>query len=200
MEALQAVATTLADALRETPQKGQNGELAPHYLCLAQLAKYEHVKVDLNAPEYSQALARLNELESERGKVDFTLKDLNGNSWTRSALKGKVVLVNFWATWCPPCRKEMPDLQLLSKKFKDQGLVILSISDEDETKVRPFIKEHGYDYPILLDPGRKVNESYKIDGIPKSFIYNRQGKLVAQSIDMRTMPQFLKLLAQAGIK
>ncbi len=94
----------------------------------------------------------------------------------------------------------MPDLDELYKRFKDQGLLVLAISDEDMGKVRPFIADHKVSYPILLDPGRKVNELFQIEGIPRTFVYDRDGKLVAQSIDMRTQKQFLEMLAQAGIK
>jgi len=106
--------------------------------------------------------------------------------------------VNFWATWCPPCRKEMPDLQALHERFGDQ-LAILAISDEDADKVKPFLAGRNVTYPILLDPGRKVNELFRIEGIPKSFVYDRLGKLVAQAIDMRTRKQFLEMLGKAGL-
>ncbi len=115
-------------------------------------------------------------------------------------LKGKVVLVNFWATWCPPCRKEMPDLNTLYQRFKDQGFVILAISDEEADKIKPFVAEPKISYPILLDPGRKVNGLFQVQGIPKSFVFDRGGKLVAQSIDMRTQKQFLEMLGQAGLQ
>jgi peroxiredoxin len=130
---------------------------------------------------------------------DFTLTDLQGTPWHLRDLKGKVVLVNFWATWCPPCRKEMPDLQALYDKYRHQGFLVLSISDEDAAKVQPFIRERNITYPVLLDPGRKVNETFQVEGIPKSFVYNREGKLAAQSIDMRTRSQFEEMLAQAGL-
>jgi peroxiredoxin len=94
----------------------------------------------------------------------------------------------------------MPDLEALYKRFKDQGLVILSISDEDVNKVRPFVAQMNVTYPVLLDPGRKINELFQIYGIPKTFVYNRAGKLVTQSIDMRTRQQFLGMLKQAGIQ
>jgi peroxiredoxin len=110
------------------------------------------------------------------------------------------VLVNFWATWCPPCRKEMPDLEALYNRFKGDGLVVLAISDEDAAKVRPFIAERQVTYPILLDPGRKVSDLFQVEGIPKTFVYDREGKLVAQSIDMRTRKQFLRMLAETGLR
>jgi peroxiredoxin len=94
----------------------------------------------------------------------------------------------------------MPDLEALYRWFSPRGLVILAISDEDAAKVKPFITEHQISYTILLDPGRKVNEMFQVEGIPKSFVYDREGKLVAQAIDMRTQRQFLAMLAQAGLE
>jgi peroxiredoxin len=75
--------------------------------------------------------------------------------------------------------------------------VVLAISGEDADKVTQFVYQYKSSYPILLDPGRKVNTEYDINGIPKSFVYDREGKLVAQAIDMRTKRQFLEMLAQA---
>jgi len=204
-DTLQEVTATLARALREQPLPAQkNGDPAEAYMELAELARYEHVQTAplsaSNTPQLAAALAKLEVEDQHRQQADFTLTDLQGKSWTLKELRGKVVLVNFWATWCPPCRKEMPDLDALYKKFKDQGLVILAISDEEATKVTPFIAERKISYPILLDPGRKVNELFELHGIPKSFVYDRDGKLVAQSIDMRTQKQFLELLGQAGLK
>ena len=199
-DTLQEVATTLADTLRQQPQPDENGQPAAPYVELATLVRYENVQTTLNAPQLTAAMAKLEADDAVRQKADFTLIDLTGKSWTLSALKGKVVLVNFWATWCPPCRKEMPDLQALYERFNDQGFVILSISDEEIDKVQPFITERHITYPVMLDPGRKVNELFQVEGIPKSFIYDRDGKLVAQSIDMRTQHQFLEMLKQAGLQ
>jgi peroxiredoxin len=192
---LQEVATTLAAALEERPAKSSTP-----YTILAQLARYEHVRVTLRAPLYEAALAELEAADQRRRSADFTLPDLEGRSWTLSALRGKVVLVNFWATWCPPCRKEMPDLEALYNEFKDRGLVVLAISDDDPVKVRSFIAEHGFTYPVLLDSKHEVNQRFEMEGIPKTFIYDRAGRLIAQAIDMRTRKQFLDLLAEAGLK
>src|SRR5579864_1220933 len=194
-DTLQEVATTLESAIRK-----QNPKEEDPYLELASLVRYEHVNVSLDSPKFSAAMSKLEEQDRNREKANFTLTDLSGKNWTLKDLRGKVVLLNFWATWCPPCRKEMPDLETLYRRFEPQGLVILGVSDEEAAKVKPFIEQQGITYPVLLDPGRKVNELFHIQGIPKTFVYDREGKIVAQSIDMRTQKQFLEMLAQAGLK
>jgi len=213
-DTLQEVATTLAEALREQPvpwAKAEGTTAGPPsdermpaypYLELATLVRYEHVEVapDLaNQEQVQAAMARLEAEDRKREHPEFTLKDLSGKSWTFSGLRGKVVLVNFWATWCPPCRKEMPDLETLFQRFASKGFVVLGISDEEEVKVEPFIRERRISFPVLLDPGRKANGMFVVEGIPKSFVYDREGKLVAQSIDMRTQKQFLEMLSKAGL-
>ena len=200
-DTLQEVANTLAAALHEQPPLlGKKGEPDSLYLELASLVRYEHVQVAVNAPRFAVAMAKLEADDAKRQQADFALTDLQGKTWNLKDLRSKVVLLNFWATWCPPCRKEMPDLEALYLRFKDQGFVVLAISDEDAAKVSPFLTERNITYPVLLDPGRKVNEEFQIEGIPKSFVYDRGGKLVAQSIDMRTQRQFLEMLAQAGLQ
>jgi peroxiredoxin len=198
---LQAVADTLTQALVQTPPSpGKDGGPAAVYTELARLVRYEHVTTTMSSPQYTQATAALVATEAAIQKADFTLKDLQGRTWTLSELRGKVVLVNFWATWCPPCRKEMPDLDALSQRFASQGLVVLSISDENPATVTKYLLQHTFDYPILIDTERKVGDAFHIEGIPQSFVFNRQGKLVAQSIDMRTQNQFLQMLAAADLK
>jgi peroxiredoxin len=198
---LQEVAVTLAQAVkRNPPPPDKSGAPAGPYVQLAELIRYEHVKVSLDDPQLKAAFAKLDENDKLRQNANFTLNDLNGKSWTLKDLRGSVVLVNFWATWCPPCRKEMPDLDALHRRFHKQGLVILSMSSEEEAKVRSFLADKHYEYSILLDPGEKVNQAFAIEGIPKSFLYDREGKLVAQAIDMRTMNQFLGMLREAGLK
>jgi peroxiredoxin len=198
-DTLQEVGTTLATALSEQPQPSEKGQPAGPYIELAQLVRYEHVRAVSDDPQFTAALSKLEADDKSRQNADFTLTDVHGRPWTLKSLQGKVVLVNFWATWCPPCRKEMPDLETLYKRFKDEGLVVLAISDEDAGKVSPFLAKTDVTYPVLLDPGRKVNELFQIEGIPKSFVYDRGGKLVSQAIDMRTRKQFLEMLGHAGL-
>lgn len=218
---LQEVATTLAQTLQEHPlswpapkaaagadkpgSAASSPQSAPReparpYIELASLVRYEHVEASLADEQYRAAVAHLEAVDRQREHAELALKDLNGKTWTLSDLRGKVVLVNFWATWCPPCRKEMPDLERLYERFGPQGLVILGISDEELSKVEPFIRVRKVTFPILLDPDRKVNETFVVEGIPKSFVYDRDGKLVAQSIDMRTERQFLEMLSKAGLQ
>ncbi len=199
-DTLQEVATTLAQALKEQPPAPAKGGPDMAYVTLAQLVRYEHVRVSSDSPQFAAAMAKLEADDQRRQSANFILTDLTGKSWSLRDLRGKVVLVNFWATWCPPCRKEMPDLEALYRRFSPRGLVILAISDEDAAKVQPFVTEHRFSYPILLDPGRKVNETFQVEGIPKSFVYDREGRLTAQAIDMRTQRQFLAMLAQAGLE
>src|SRR5208282_725914 len=204
----------------EAGSKAAAREPAYPYIELASLVRYEHVEVPLNEvplhdvspndaspndnhnndEQFRAAMARLEEDDRKREHPQFTLQDLSGKTWTFAELRGKVVLVNFWATWCPPCRKEMPDLETLYERFSSKGLVVLGVSDEEAAKVEPFIRERKISFPVLLDPGRKVNEMFVVEGIPKSFVYDREGKLVAQSIDMRTQQQFLEMLAKAGLE
>jgi len=199
-ETLEEVTTTLAQALREQPPAAKPGAPDDLYIELASLVRYEHMQAESDSPQFREAMARLEADDAKREMADFTLTDLEGKRWHLRDLRGKVVLVNFWATWCPPCRKEMPDLQALYDKYKGEGLVVLSISDEETAKVTPFIAERKITYPVLLDPGRKANKAFVVEGIPKSFVYNRESKLVAQSIDMRTRSQFQAMLAQAGLE
>lgn len=192
---LQAVTTALEQAMVEQKPTSQ----AP-YLELASLVRYEHMNASVDSPQFTAAMKQLVDEDQARNSVNFTLTDLNGEPWTLKDLKGKVVMLNFWATWCPPCRKEMPDLQNLYQQFETQDFVILGISDDEPDKVRAFVQKQGTTYPVLLDTGSKVNHLLHVQGIPKTFVYDRQGKLVSQSIDMRTKTQFLTMLGAAGLK
>jgi peroxiredoxin len=84
--------------------------------------------------------------------------------------------------------------------FEKKGLVILAVSDEDRETVAGFLEKQHYTFPVLLDPGRRTHDAFSVEGIPKSFIFDAEGRLVAQAIDMRTERQFLDLLKQAGLE
>jgi peroxiredoxin len=194
------VAATLAGALREKAAAGASAkDLEDPLSTLAQLSKYEEVPVQLEIPGYAEAVRELDRVDRQRAAAEFSLKDLTGKQWSLKSLRGKVVMVNFWATWCPPCRKEMPDLEVLHRGLGKQGLVVLALSDEDEAKVRPFIAENGYSFPVLLDQGGAASKAFAVQGIPKTFLFDRKGRLVAQANDMRTKGQFEQMLKKAGL-
>jgi peroxiredoxin len=200
-DTLQEVTTTLEAVLRESPPAPRkNGDPDYAYSELASLVRYEHMKTTLDDPQYTAAIAKLEAQDRQIENANFELKDVSGKTWSLKSMKGKVVLVNFWATWCPPCRKEMPDLQALSDEFGKQGLVVLGLTDEESSVVKNFLSHQSYNYPILLDSDRAAAKQFGIEGIPKSYVYDRSGKLVAQSIDMRTRAQFKAMLAEAGLK
>ena len=108
---------------------------------------------------------------------DFTLASLDGEQWSLSLLRGQVVLLNFWASWCEPCHRELPQLQQLRERHYDDGLVVLGVSDEDPGKARPYLEEHGISYPSLHDRDGSAMRSYQINAIPTSLIIGRDGRL-----------------------
>jgi thiol-disulfide isomerase/thioredoxin len=198
--ALQAVADALSKALAATPFRTRGGEVPQPYMDLARLARYEHVTVSLDDPLYKKANDILAADEADIAKADFTLEDLNGKKWTLSELRGKIVLVNFWATWCPPCRAEMPSLDDIYAHYQNDGLVILSITDENPSTVNSFLQGKNYHPPVLIDSDRVVNNEFHVEGIPQTFVFDRDGKLTGIAIDQSTQQQFFALLTQAGLK
>ena len=200
-ETLETVAQTLALALKENPIPAKSADAPPAspYTELAKLIRYEHVNVTLDDPQMAKADALLVANDADIQKADFTLMNLKGKKVKLSDLRGKIVMVNFWATWCPPCRKEMGDLDLIQTHFESQGLVILSITDEDMFKVGTYLNGHNYHPQVLIDSEHKAAKAFHINSLPRSFVFDRDGKLVAQSIDMRTQHQFLMMLSQAGL-
>ncbi|HEY4355398.1 MAG TPA: TlpA disulfide reductase family protein [Acidobacteriaceae bacterium] len=199
-ENLQAVTTTLAQALTETPQPAEKGKPAEPYVELASLVRYEGMTADIDAPQFKKAAEALAAEDAEVAKADFTLYDIHNKKQTLSKLRGKIVVVNFWATWCPPCRKELPDLNAIEAHYASQGLEVLAITDEELIKVNTMFGNSKPAFDILFDPGRKVENEFHVEGIPRTFVFDRDGKLVAESMDMRTQRQFLLMLQKAGLK
>ena len=114
---------------------------------------------------------------------DFTLSTVEGESYTLSALQGKVVFLNFWATWCGPCREEMPSMEALYQRFKDQGLEILAVNImEGPDEVLDFMHIFNLSFPAPLDKDGNLAAAYGIRGIPTSFLINREGKIVMRLV------------------
>lgn len=107
---------------------------------------------------------------------DFTLQTLDGRTVSLADLRGRPVVVNFWASWCPPCRAEMPLLQAAYEKYQDQGIELLAVNlDESPVAIRTFTEPLGLTFPILLDQGARVTAQYKIIPLPTTFFIGRDG-------------------------
>ena len=116
----------------------------------------------------------------------FALKGLDGESVNLAGARGKVVLLNFWATWCGPCRMEVPDLVALQKKYKDRLQVIgLIIDDTDEDAIRAFAKRYGINYPVAIAPAETRFEFGGVPALPTSFVIDAQGRVVQKHIGLR---------------
>ncbi|OJW45307.1 MAG: thioredoxin [Thiobacillus sp. 65-1059] len=116
------------------------------------------------------------------------LKDLDGQLHDLAALKGKVVLVNFWATWCPPCRREMPSMERLAQKLRGDNFVVLAVDvGEDADTVHAFSSrmESPPSFPILLDPHGRTMQAWGVAGLPTTYLIDRQGRIVAGAIGGR---------------
>ena len=122
--------------------------------------------------------------------IDFKLKDLNGKDVSLNDFKGKNVLLNFWATWCPPCKAEMPDIEKLYQENKNSDLVILAVNlGEDKQTVKSFIEKNKYNFDILLDSDQDVAIKYNIVSIPTSFFIDKEGNIVSKKIGAMTLEE-----------
>jgi len=111
---------------------------------------------------------------------DFTVESAKGGSMSLSKEKGKIVLLNFWATWCPPCRAEMPSIQALWDKRKDKDFAIIAVSvGEQKDTVDKFIADNKYSYPIYLDPTGRLGSAFNASSIPTTYIIGKDGKVIA---------------------
>lgn len=114
--------------------------------------------------------------------ANFDLRDLDGHVVSLSSLRGKVVFLNIWATWCGPCREEMPSMEILFNAFKNRNdFVMLAVSQDHMGRdiVAPYVEKNGYHFEILLDPDNQLQEAYGITGVPETFIIDRKGRIVA---------------------
>jgi peroxiredoxin len=118
---------------------------------------------------------------------DFAVPDLAGQAVRLSAYRGQVVLVNVWATWCPPCRDEMPSMERLHQKLKDRGFVLLAVSQDEGSAdgVKSFIEQMKVTFPVLVDPQGEVGRKYGVWGFPESFLVDRDGRIVERVIGPR---------------
>jgi peroxiredoxin len=121
---------------------------------------------------------------SRHSAPDFVSENLRGGNTGLADYKGKIVLLNFWATWCMPCRAEMPGMETLWQKYKEQGLVIAAVSVDEGSRgrIETFSKLLDLSFPILLDPESEVSDLYKVSNMPTSFLIDRNGKIISRIV------------------
>lgn len=138
------------------------------------LYPHDHFNAEAAAPDSSPA-------------PDLALNRLEGGNVHLSDYKGKWVLLNFWATWCPPCVEEMPSMEDFSKKFKSKNMVVLGVSVDrgNPDKVKKFVKQHGITFEIFHDPESSASNKYGVNSLPSTFVINPKGMIVSQAEGMR---------------
>ncbi|MDH5573024.1 MAG: TlpA family protein disulfide reductase [Gammaproteobacteria bacterium] len=119
-------------------------------------------------------------LEMNKSADNFTLKSRSGKNIKLSEYQGQVVLINFWASWCGPCRAEMPVLEELYKRYQSKGFVVLGVNvDDNQTKAQDLLKKIPVSFPVLFDTDKNLTEKYQVDAMPSTFMVDRDGVLRA---------------------
>ncbi len=136
------------------------------------------------SPSLRSAFGSPTETAHRGAPGQLTLPTLDGRTWNLASHRGQVVLVNFWATWCPPCRMETPSLVALRNQYKSRPFEIVGISmDDDQTQIGPFVKRYGVNYPILL-PSGPLTLGGDVSALPTTFLVDRHGRIARQYVGM----------------
>ena len=153
------------------------------------------------AKEVAEFLEPTRQTESSSGDEapDFTLKTSKGAIVQMKNLRGKVVLLSFWASWCGPCRQEMPVIEKLSHQYHDQGLLVFGVNDEDRETIRDYIKENGYSFPTLVDEEQEASTLYQVRAIPTTVVIDREGKISSYEIGLSSEAKLRAMLKRLGI-
>lgn len=128
---------------------------------------------------------------------DFSYPSLNGGVFTLSEHRGKIIVLNIWATWCGPCIKEIPDFIELQNEFRDKNVEFIGISVDEKglEVVRPFVRKHNINYRVLLDKEGTILDKYPIQGLPDTYVINKQGEVAHAIISMTTKELLRPLIA-----
>ena len=129
---------------------------------------------------------------------NFNLKDQYGVVHSLENYKGKVIFLNFWATWCPPCKKEMPDIENIYKEYGEnkKNVVILGVNSEKENEVKKFLKDKGYTFPTVIDENSEVLRKYFIQAFPTSFVIDKEGNVYGYVMGGLTKEQIKQVIEE----
>ncbi len=157
-------------------------------LCMAQMP----------VPELGHALTRIH---PPHPAPDFTLADMDGEEYALKDYLGKVVMLNFWATWCPPCRREMPSMESLYQKFQEKGFTVLAVNQwEDGDIVFPYLGQLSVfpSFPILFDGKGEIARAYRVKGLPTTVLIDRQGRVVYRAVGGRNFdhPEVIRIISE----
>jgi len=134
----------------------------------------------------SPALAELDLSETDRELPEFELPSLDGETWTPANFEGKLTIVNFWATWCPPCVEEMPSMNALWQKLEGEGVSMVAINaGEGEAAVKTFLEKVPVDFPIIFGDGARTLPNWSVRGLPTTLIVDGSGKVIFEALGPR---------------
>jgi thiol-disulfide isomerase/thioredoxin len=147
----------------------------------------------------AQAPSRRGDPLLGRPAADFSLSDLSGRAYRLGSLRGKVVVLDFWASWCGPCRRSMPQIEALHREFARKGLVVLGVNSEDPDAASKYLREKGYSFPTLMDKTGTVGNQFNVKGIPTSVVIDRTGKVSAYLVGAGTEDRLRTAVIRAGL-
>lgn len=206
MNAYQSLRTALAAPPRLAPaqERQRDRETIVALLILVMIALLAPLVRGIAVPERTvTALGADAAALASNVAPSFTLKDLDGQDVSLADFQGQVVVLNFWATWCPPCVREIPRLVRISEQYRDQGLVVLGINttyQDDPVKVAQFAHDRGISYPVLLDQANEAGRKYPARLMPTTYLIDHTGKIVhtkVGEVDETTLKEQIRTLLQA---
>lgn len=188
--AVVTVAMSLRPRVRESAEGMYWRSADAHYFPLPDGSRFTDT---FQFAAYSEAA-----LEGQKAP-DFSLKDLKGKTVKLSGLRGKPVLIDFWATWCPPCRKELPHIQKIHQDLKSKGLVVLGITNEASADVSKFVAKQKMTFTVLLDPKNEASSRYKVEAIPRVLVVDKKGIVVADLLGLHSEQDLRAAVKKAGV-